>query len=89
LITIIFLDAQGKLEPIGKAASQLGLTPKQLKSILCDWENHQWIKDYSVRIGKFSYTFGEPDRFDIVTLTKQGERQGNTLRKIFSLELTL
>lgn len=88
MITIICLDAQGKLEPIGSASTQLGLTPKQLKTILCDWENHQWVKDYSVRIGKFSYTFGEPDHFDIGTITRRSDRQGNTIKKIFSMELT-
>ena len=89
MITTLFINSKGDLEPIGDAAAQLGLTAKQLKNLLCAWENHQWQKDYSEKIGRYSYTLGEPDRFDIVTIIKRDKNQRMIIKKIFSMELTL
>lgn len=89
MITILFLNGRGDIMPIGQAASSLGVSVRELKNYLIDWENHQWPEGYRISRHTCTFIFSQPDQWDIGSIRKEDRKQNQLILLKFSMELTL
>jgi len=89
MITILFVNSSGSFLPIGKAASRLGVTVRELRNYLIAWETAQWPDNYVINRYTSTFTFQSPDDWNIGSIIKKDKLGRQLIRLNFSMEVGL